>query len=566
MIGLGENISVGAPQWYNPLVGSSDKYFFPASQERQNTIWRMYYELDPVIGSGTDMYADLPWSDYVLSGIRDPTILHMYEDSLRSINLQGVCPPITRELISRGKVIAHLLFNESKGYWTHCMIHDPSYVAVTGVGIAGLPPLLDLIPTPEMQFMARSGDPRIVEFRSKLPPDLIDAIRRGQPIPLSGMNATYIARKTSPYDVMGTSLYMRLFRVMMYEDSLFNAAIAVARRNAAPLRVFKLGDPSTGFFPDDQDFDVFLAQLEQAELDPAATLIYHFGLEVDYVGISDKFLKISEENEYITFLKLAALGIPQELVMGTQSFSSAEAGLQVTIERLAALRRKIEREWIIPKVLRPIALANQIYKTTPAQIMHNVRVKKPKLGDEDLLVPTLRWSKPLEVRDTFLMEVYKDLMSRGFISNTTYASIAGGIDLEAEVENLAKDRDLVERAQELLGPAAQTGAETSPAGIQAKQQRAALMSAAVELMQTGKSKLPEFHGIAPDDTKKIGEVLSRHGVTGAETLLERMSGYLKRRATGPTQDDIKKVIPPWTGPKAQLVSGLLEDPHAESVA
>lgn len=542
--GVYENgITYGAPLWYNPLIGSQDKYYFPSQQERQNAIWRAYYDLDPVVGSATDLFSDLPWSDYTLGGVRDKYILRVFEESLENINITVTLTQLTKELIIKGKVIPHLVFSKKTGMWTQCMVHDPSYVGVTGVGIAGAPPLLDMYPTPEMQYMVRSRDPRLQEFRSKLPESVISSILSGRPIPLSNNNATYIARKSSPYDVMGTSLYTRVFRVVMYEDALYNAAISVARRNAVPLRIFKLGDPSTGFFPTEQDYDDFTAKLAMAELDPAATLVYHFGLDVDYVGVSDKFLKVSDESEFITQQKLIALGVPANLLTGEASFAAQESGIQVMIERLAALRAKFEKEWIIPKVLIPIARANKFHHITRAELLHNVRIKRTPTETETLIVPKIRWHKSLEIRDTFLLEVYKDLMSRGFISNKTYAAVAGGIDLESEVENLAEDKRFMDRANEILGKTREGGPEP--------ERLAKLVDGAVGLMIDGKTNVPELKGISPTDTESIAKTLESHGVRRAREVVERVANAKKK------WDERKNLIPLWKKDDSScLLSGV----------
>jgi hypothetical protein len=520
MTPVGNGIAYGSPQWYNPLIGSEDKYYFPASQERQNTIWRTYYEMDPVIGSATDLFSDLPWSDFSLSGIEDRSILHIYEDSLNKLNLLTLLPSMTKELIMKGKVIPHLIFSNTLGYWIHCAVHDPSYVGVQGRGIAGVPPLLDLIPTPEMQWMAKSNDPRMVEFRRSLPQDVLLQILSGQPIPLKDINVTYIARKTCIYDVMGTSLYTRLFQVRMYEDALWNAALEVARRNAVPLRVFKLGDPTSGWFPDQSDYDSFLAQLEQAELDPAAILIYHFGLDIEYVGTSDKFLKISDENDLLTKLKLAALGVPESILGGEATFSSADAGLQVMVERLAALRQKFVREWIIPKILKPIAVANEFYKSSPLEALTRIRKGIPIKTDDDLVIPTIRWNKSLEVRDSFLMEVYKDLMTRGFVSNKTYASMAGGIDLDSEVENLAEDKRLRDRAKEILGEDSDT--------LETQKRSSALLKGIVDLVRSGSTDVKELSHLSGTSLEALPQTLETLGVRDASTLVERISSTIGR--------------------------------------
>lgn len=449
--GFGADGLMQAPaMWYNPLIGSMDKYYFPSAQERQHTIWRSYYELDPIVGTGTDMFSELPWSDFSLSGIKDPTILHLYEDCINAINLPSLLPEMTKELVMKGKVIPNLIYSDKKGYWVHCMLHDPSYVAITGIGIAGMPPLLDLLPTPEMQNLVKSSDPRLVAQRNKIPVEVLQKIIAGKPIPLLDTNCTYIARKTCSYDVIGVSLYSRLFKIMMIEDALYNAYIAIARRNAAPLRIFQLGDPAAGWLPSEGDFDDFASKLEQAEFDPASTLIYHFGVKADYVGVSDKFLAISRDNEFLMTQKLIALGVPKDLLMGTSTFASSETGLQVMIERLASIRAKFVREWIIPKIFRTLAKAHGFYKVKKSEVFEKMKLGLEPISDSDLIIPKIRWNKSLEVKDRFMLELYKELRDKNLIGNSAYASFAAGIDLRDEVESLAVDAEINKRAKELL--------------------------------------------------------------------------------------------------------------------
>jgi hypothetical protein len=444
-----------SPLFYDYRWSTPDKYYFPRNRVVANSIWREIYKRDPAVAIATDMYAELPWSRFDLTGIEDDSIRHLYEDMFHALNVVPKMQIYTREYLVTGELILHLVFNSLKGIWDRVISHDPDYVRVEGIGLAAEQPLLWLRPTPEIKKLVSSADPRIRRLQNAIPKELIMAFRMNKEVPLDSLNTTYIPRLNFSKDIRGMSLYTRLYRVIMYEDFIVNASLAVAQRNAAPLRIFKLGDPNTGWLPDADDEAAFAEMLSIAESDPLAAIIMHHNVSCDLVGVSDRVLLISKEWDFIERVKLLAMGVSKAFLIGETSFAASVAGLQTLLERLSALRTKIEQEWLIKKVMEPIARMNEFYKRPKSEIEHRLRIKTP--DQMELLIPKIKWQKNLDpTQDVALLNIWRDLKERGLISERTYSNGAG-LDVDVERKNIAEEKKFKDEHPEIYGiPSTQT--------------------------------------------------------------------------------------------------------------
>jgi len=444
-----------SPLYYDYRYSSPDKYYFPRNRVVANSIWREIYKRDAAIAIATDMYSDLPWSKFDLTGIEDTSIRKFYEDMFNDLNVVPKLQTFTREYLVTGELILHMIFNSIKGYWERVISHDPDYIRVEGVGLALEQPLLWLRPTPEIKKLVTSSDPRVRKLQNVLPKELLMSFRMNKEVPLDSLNTTYVPRLNFSRDIRGMSLYTRLYRIVMYEDFVVNASLAIAQRHAAPLRIFKLGDPQTGWLPDDDDEAAFAEMLSIAESDPLAAIIMHHNVSCELVGVQDKVLLISREWEFIERVKLLALGVSKAFLVGETSFAASVAGLQTLLERLSTLRNKIEHDWLVRKVMQPVAEMNEFYKRPESELAHRVRIKSP--NQMELLIPKIKWQKNLDpTQDVAILNIWRDLKERGLISERTYTAGAG-VDIDAERKNIAEEKVFKEKHPEIYGaPSTQT--------------------------------------------------------------------------------------------------------------
>jgi hypothetical protein len=447
--GSGQSLAQ-SPLYYDYRWSTPDKFYYPKNRVVANSIWREVYKRDPAIAAATDMYAELPWSQFDLMGIDDKHVRHIYEDMFTALNLVPKLPSFTRDYMMTGELILHNIFNSTKGIWERTIPHNPDYVRVDGVGLAIEQPLLSLLPTPEIKRLLNATDPRIRRLQKVIPKEIINAFRMNKEVPLDSLNTTFLPRLNSSTDVRGTSLYTRLFRVIMYEDFIVNASLAVAQRNAAPLRIFKLGDPNSGWLPDEEDEAAFAEMLSMAEADPLAAIIMHHNVTAELVGVSDRVLLISREWDFIERVKLLGLGVAKSFLVGETSFAAAVAGLQTLMERLASLRLRFEDDWIVKKICAPIAEIHEFYRRPRSEIEHRIRVKRP-LEERELIVPKIKWHKSLEpTQDVAILNIWRDLKERGILSERTY-SAGAGVDIDTERKNIAEERKYKKEHPEIYG-------------------------------------------------------------------------------------------------------------------
>jgi intein/homing endonuclease len=318
-----------SPLFYDYRYSTPDKFYFPRDRAQANSIWRDMYRRDATIAIATDMYSDMPWSGFDIEGIDDGSIRKVYEDMFNTLNLVPKLPSFTKDFFITGEFIPHTIFNSTKGFWERVISHNPDYVRVRGLGLAIEQPLLWLKPTPEMRTLTTSADPRVRRFLEVLPRELVTAIRMNRELPLDPINTAYIPRLNTSNDPRGTSIYTRLYRATMYEDFVVNSSLAVSQRNAAPIRLFKLGDPNGTWMPTEDDITQFANLLSLAETDPLSVIITHPFVSVDYVGVADRALLISKEWDFIERIKLLALGISKAFLTGEVSFACFEKGTPV---------------------------------------------------------------------------------------------------------------------------------------------------------------------------------------------------------------------------------------------
>jgi hypothetical protein len=445
--GTGSTSIAQSPLFYDYRWSSPDKFYFPRNRVVANSIWREIYKRDPTVAIGTDMYCELPWSEFDLVGIEDVVVRHIYEDMFSRLNLTPKLPAYTRDYLITGEFIPHAIFNSIKGIWQRIIAHNPDYITVENVGLVMDQPLLKLRPTPEIKKLLNTTDPRLKKLQKLLPKEIIHSFRANKEVPLDPINTSYIARMNLSNDIRGTSLYTRLYRIVMYEDFIVNASLAVAQRNAAPLRIFKLGDPNTGWIPDENEEAAFADMLSLAEADPLAAIIMHHNVTAELVGVSDRMILISREWDFIERVKLLAMGVARAFLVGETSFAASVAGLQSLIQRLASMRDKFTNEWISHKLCTPIAKIHEFYRRPEAELTHRIRVKN--VEDLPLEVPKIRWKKVLEPnQDVAILNIWRDLKDRGLVSDRTY-SAGSGVDLDVERKNLLEEKKYKDAHPEL---------------------------------------------------------------------------------------------------------------------
>ena len=433
---------------YNPVYddlseGTIIEQFMPVDPRRLHRIWRRIYLQDAVAGPAVELYKDLPWSDFQLGDIEDSEIDRFYTDALNAINCVALLPQISAEFLVMGKVIGAIHMDDSKGYPTRIIIHDPDWIRVTPIPIPGFQPKLDIIPTPEMRSFANSKDERDVDAQQQIP-WLIDIIKSGKEIPLPTDNSFYIARKTSPYDMVGASIYTRILLFVAYEKALVNSTIAVAKRRISRIRHITAGIDDV-WSPTQGELDDLTGLFMQGDEDPVGAIVAtRTGVNISEVGgatLSD-VLKISDEWQFLQAGKLNSLGVSEEFLSGNSSYNSMEQLLSVFMERIKAHREFFTHEFILDKLLKPLAIKHGFIRRSQAQLSHRIRVSSKTQTMEDYILPSINWQKNLRpIADKNYLEILGAMEEKGIpVTIKTWANSAG-FDLETEINQFDDDLD-----------------------------------------------------------------------------------------------------------------------------
>jgi hypothetical protein len=437
--------TVFAPMYQDLLYNNIAAYQIPKNKKAHNKLMSQIYHFDPIAGPAVDLYAEMPWSGFDLTGIDDPAIRHIYEDAFSNLRMEYYFPQMTANYLVYGRICLHLLFDQTKGIWTNFILHNDDDVEIVPVPFFNEDPLVNFLPPPETKEFILSKDPRTQVYLQNIPASMIQMIKSGKSIPLDVSNTLYLPRRTLINDPSGTSLFSRIIGLITLERALMNASTVKAQRNAGPIRVLKMG--KEGWLPTDEEMANAISSIMMAEEDPVAAVVGFKGQDtsIDLMSGSgqDGLWKISEEYDFIQNAKFKALGISEQMMAGDATYNNMEQALSIFLERIKTLRQRFERKILIEKVCEPLAKAHGFYKK---QKVLNPRLKQSdtrnlqETSDAQLILPTIGWHKPLEPRmDQSLVDLYKAAEEVGLPVTMRQWGAATGISLSDMGQNLEDD-------------------------------------------------------------------------------------------------------------------------------
>lgn len=434
----------GIGQQYSPVFDRAEipdlgQQFLPADSASQNKLFRQIVTFDAIVGSAIEYWKDLAFSERViLSGIDDPAILKHYNDAIDTSGIVTQCPMLLHDFLVFGKFVFHMLYDSSLGYWTHIIPHDLDYVTIQPSIIPSEDPLIDLKPTADQRKLATSRDPRVVDQRSRLDPELIKFMASGKQIPLAPENTMFLPRRAFATDNIGTSYLTRVLIFKVYESAIYNASVAAARRRAGPLMHITAWENAL-----DHELDQLMNLFFAAEEDPvSAKVVTKAGVEVNQIGGgSADYWKFSDEWPFLVEGKMRALGVSETLLTGEANWNSMETIRTVFIEKLQSLRSFFTKKIIIDKMCKQLAETHDYTKKKTASLSHHYRIAAPKRRVEsELILPTVEWNRPLTpTKDQEYLDLIKSLSEENFPIPLRMIAQAAGVDLDKVMQGWKTD-------------------------------------------------------------------------------------------------------------------------------
>lgn len=445
--------------------GSIMEDWIPRQPTGLHLMLRKIYLRDAIAGTVVDIYSTLPWGKiYELIGINDPKVLQMYQDMMEAIHIWQELPLIAREYLVIGRCINSLSFNERLGHWNYLTPIDPDQARIEPVPVSGHKPLIDVLSSPGWRRFARSTDPRVVEIKEKLSPNLIQVLQNQSGyIPLDPYNTLFVARRVDQYDHIGTSMFSRILPAWAYEMALWNASLTGVRRRNRSILLVQAGIEDS-WEPTEEDIASISSLFMQADEDPTGAIVaVRNGVEVSEVRDPTAIWGISQEFEFLSTLKMRALGVSEAYLSGETNVSNMETASSSLGKSVAAFRDFLLNEIFMKQLFPTFARLHNIQKRTKAELDHNIRINKSTKNAitardaldiplDALVIPKIATENTLRPeQDPAYLEILTTLKGEGVPIPLRIWASAAGYDLDKAIAMMEQDVLLRKRLQQIMG-------------------------------------------------------------------------------------------------------------------
>jgi hypothetical protein len=429
-------------QLYNldiPVLKEGLSSIVPKQEAAKNDLFRTIYQQDAVAGATLDLITMLPFSDFSLTGVQDPQVLRIFEDSLSHLDVQTLLPQIMIEFLVIGKVINTLVFNETEGIFTDSIIQDPNSCIIQNIPLQGHDPKVDIKIPPEFRKFLTSKDKRDRKAVEEIPTWLLRKLLSGK-IDLDPLNTLFLARKTFPWDT-GTSYLSRIVPFFALEQTLLQGTISSAlRRQRAVLHIQAGADD---WEPTTDELSAYVDLFVGANMDPlGAVLATRKDVNVNEILAGGEFWKVTEDWDTITQAKMRALGINEAFLTGEATYATMDRALSVFIEFLRTLRQYITNRVFYMKIFPLLSRVHRFVKRSQAELDHGIRTTggAKDLLLKDLIIPEIQWHKQLQPQyDTNYLDILSTLEEKGIPIPVRVWAAAGGFSTTKLLDSLEDD-------------------------------------------------------------------------------------------------------------------------------
>ena len=436
---------------YNPVhdhleIGSIVEDWMPRDQSGMSQLWRLIYLRDAIVGPAIDLYSNLPYSECRLTGIKDPAILRVYEDTMERLDIVTMMPDLVREFLMIGRFCASLIFDARLGVFTDWIVHDPDFLRIEPIPVRGFDPKIDLVASPAMKSFLQSQDPRDLAARSALPPHYFEQFESQGIYRLDPLNTIFVPRRAGPYDYVGTSFLTRIVNFWALEKSLVESTVTNARRRTRAITHVAIGLENI-WEPTPEELDAIAGLFIQADEDPVGAVVTtRTGVETNEVKSGADFWKLSDEWAFLTEGKMRALGISDAFLSGDATYNNMETSLSIFMESLRTLRQYMDRRVFYEKIFATLARVHGFVKHDSRS--KNIRGLGPNLNyekalqipREDLIMPKIQWNKKLQPEgDMNFMEMLQTADAAGVPVTIKQWASAASINLDETMAELPED-------------------------------------------------------------------------------------------------------------------------------
>lgn len=338
-----------APEVFSPLFLLANLNL-PRDRVTMNAWNRIYYDTNPIVRNSINLHSSYPISKINIA-CKNKKVQQFFLEWAEKIDLYSIVYGVALEYWKLGEAFPYAELDQNSGTWKRITILNPDYVHVKR-SVIGDQTVVSLRPDATLQRLVGSTDPADLVMKSRLPPHIVDYVRKGQNIPLDNFNVSHLKLLSAPYDIRGTSIVVSVYKDLMLLDKIREAKFAQADGMINPLTLVKLGGEE--YKPTQADLEAFRQVLEEAQYDKDFKIVTHNGVDITRVGFSGSTLEVQSDLEFIMNNLYNGLMAPKALFDSEgATYASSSVGLEVLRQRYDIFRNMMKK-WLERKIFAPI--------------------------------------------------------------------------------------------------------------------------------------------------------------------------------------------------------------------
>lgn len=406
--------------WQDPLYDSSLVMFPEYNLPEANKRYRHYYKFNPILSSCVDAHATFPLSDFQIMCPNDE-VREYYQFTADRLDLLNIAECSLRDVALLGESVYLGNWDNVNLEWEEWVQYPPEFVEITTIPGSNKR-VFTIKPDPEISRILQENTEAsnlLTETLKKYDNKYYTAAINDEPYDIPDARVMYLANQVDGYSKRGYPLTKRALPDLMYEQSIRTLQHTFVQRHTYPIKVWKLGSEAMSWVPSQKHFQQFKKLLIQASGDPDMNLIYHFGLQVDYVGTKDKVEPLIPQFDFTTKRIMQAFFMNEALMNGDASYAGQTANTRLLMHRFMTKRVKLENAFI-NKIYLPIARQQQLINQSLGETKKAVLVKSKRFANNNYYLPSFMWQKQnllnSQSERQFLMQLYdRDAIPWGII-------------------------------------------------------------------------------------------------------------------------------------------------------
>lgn len=423
------------PETYSPLWLNSNLNL-PRARADVNAWSRSFFALNPVVHNAISLHSTYPISKLNIK-CKDPKVESFFATMSEEIDLLNICTQVAQEYWTLGEAFVYAELDNNAAKWARLLIQNPDYMVVQRSVVAG-EPIISLRPDENLRRICTSSKPSDLQQKQQLSRNIIDAVKKGQNIPLSNFYVSHLANRISPYEIRGTSLVVSCFRALMLWDQIKECKYAQTSDMINPMRIFKVGGGVSSYQPTPADIEHWTRVIEEASGDKNFKLVTHDGFTTETVGAGSGIYDTSADITQLMKELYIGLMVPNVIMDGGGDISYQNGGVALDVLRQRYMQfRNYLTNWLRRKIFAPIAKINGFYEYKDKQ--------------KQLVIPDVEWNHMslFDTGDYIQQLTTLATASPPKVSNhTLYKSL--GLEYEDEVRKIRKEQiDLAIQAREV---------------------------------------------------------------------------------------------------------------------